>query len=77
MWGCGLTLFHVFHSMIECVSATEYFSQKKGDIIVPTLFLGLFVPIFGLLGWWLLSPAPEVEVRACMYLCMYASLIHD
>lgn len=20
MWGCGLTLFHVFHSMIKCVS---------------------------------------------------------
>ncbi len=40
------------------VPATEYFAGKQ-DPIVPILFAGLFVPIFGILGWWLYGPQPE------------------
>ncbi|KAM3572135.1 hypothetical protein VYU27_005841 [Nannochloropsis oceanica] len=41
------------------VPATEYFANKN-DPIVPIIFAGLFIPIFGLLGWWLYGPQPEV-----------------
>lgn len=45
------------------VPATEYFANKK-DVIVPILFAGLFVPIFGLLGWWLYGPQPEPQIAS-------------
>ena len=40
------------------VPATEYFANKN-DPIVPIIFAGLFIPIFGLLGWWLYGPQEE------------------
>lgn len=41
------------------VPATEYFANKN-DPIVPLIFAGLFIPVFGLLGWWLYGPQPEI-----------------
>jgi hypothetical protein len=43
------------------VPATEYFANKN-DPIVPIIFAGLFIPIFGLLGWWLYGPQPEIQI---------------